>query len=77
MMWGRGGCVCVCGGVGINILYPWKSTDEYAISLLYISCNIYICVFVRLRQRFGILIPSIKVAIHGQKQAITRQVQLV
>ena len=42
---GRGVCVCVWGGGGgggvINILYPSKSTDESAISIFYVSCNIY------------------------------------
>ena len=28
----------------INILFPWKSNDESAISLLYISCNICILI---------------------------------
>ena len=42
---GGGGGVCVGGGEGggagvINILYPWKSTDEYPIALLYIPCII-------------------------------------
>ena len=53
MMWERGGCVCVCAGGGggvINILYPWKSTDKYAIFLLYISCNIYIFNFLNIHK---------------------------
>ena len=55
---GGGVCgVCVCGGGGgggvgggggedvINILYPWKSTNEHLISLLCIPYNIsiFIC----------------------------------
>ena len=47
-------CVCVLGGGGgavfINTLYPWKSTDESAISLLYISCNIYIFYFLNIHK---------------------------
>ena len=40
---GTGVCVC-CGGGIISTLYPWKLTDEYTISLLYISCNI--CIYL-------------------------------
>ena len=53
---GGGVCVCVWGGGGgggagfINILYPWKSTDEYPIALLYIPCIISIFIFFNIHK---------------------------
>ena len=48
---GGGVCVCVCVGGGvINILYPWESTDEYPISLLYIPCNISIFILLNIHK---------------------------